>query len=117
MEQCTLSSDHGNDGFIRLGSAHNTSLLTSEDRITGLDDILMTTEKGLGVDLQPGGMAHTYFVVCEHTNGVYQSQHTNSGEAYNELEGISVELEVQRSGVEDGSHQVTFSSVEPCVKT
>lgn len=112
-----LSSDHRNDGFIHPGSAPSTSLLASEDWITGLDNILMTMDNWrLGVGLKPGGMPCTYFVVCEYTNGVYQSQHANGREAYNELEGISVELEVQRFGVEDGSHQVTFSSVEPCVK-
>lgn len=52
----------------------------------------------------------------EHTHGVDEPKHANDGEAYNELEGISVEFEVHRLGVEDGSHQVTFSCIEPCVK-
>lgn len=44
VEQCTLSSDHGNDGFIHPGSAPSTSIMASEDWITGLDNILMTMD-------------------------------------------------------------------------
>lgn len=53
----------------------------------------------------------------KHTHGVDESKHTNGREAYDELEGISVEFEVHWLGVEDGSHQVTFSCIEPCMKT
>ena len=63
--------------------------------------------------MQHGGIPCTYLVGREHTHGVDESEHANDREAYDELEGISVEFEVHWLGVEDGSHQVTFSCIEP----
>lgn len=111
-EQRTPSSDHG---FILLLSVLSLHAHTSSS--SRLDRRSRRYSSGLGAGAQPGSTACTYLVVREHTHSIYQSQHADGGEAYDELEGISVELEVHGLGVEDGSHQVTFSSVEPCVKT
>lgn len=68
-----------------------------------------------GSELAPE--AGTDLVGHKHTHGVDESKHTDDTEAHDELEGISVEFEVHWLGVEDGSHQVTFSCIEPCMKT
>lgn len=111
-EQRTPSSDHG---FILLLSVPSPHAHTSG--ISRLDCRSRRYSNGLGAGTQPRGIDCTYLMVCEHAHGVDQSQHTDGRESYDELEGISVELEVHGLGVEDGSHQVTFSGVEPCVKT
>lgn len=45
------------------------------------------------------------------TQGIEKSHNTNTGQEHHELEGFIVQFEVQRSRIEDGSHQVPFCCI------
>ena len=55
-------------------------------------------------------MVHIY------TKGIEKTHDSKEGQGYYELEGIIVQFEVQRPGVEDGSHQVPFGCIVTYMK-
>lgn len=51
-----------------------------------------------------------------YTKGIEKTHNSKTGQEHYELEGITVEFEVQRPGVKDGSHQVPFGCIVTCTK-
>lgn len=55
-------------------------------------------------------MVHIY------TKGIEKTHNSEAGQEHYELEGVTVEFEVQRPGIEDGSHQVPFGCIVTYMK-
>lgn len=50
-------------------------------------------------------------MVLIYTKGIEKTHDSKEGQGHYELEGVIVQFEVQRPGVEDGSHQVPFGCI------
>ena len=63
-------------------------------------------------------MAHmtceTYTIPDVHDQRVDHPQGGHEGQEEDELDGVLVELEVQRLGVQDGTHQLSFGCAKTC---